>query len=152
MQRPHRAHVGDEFHLSERPEESGVCKALGIRYGEFGGGKATILCTVTEEHVNKGGVAHGALFTTMLDTALGGALVSTLRIETWCATAQLSVSFLEAGQVGDELTAHGRVVRRGKGVAHLAGEVVDQKGTVLASATGTWAIFAAKPDMFPDRE
>ena len=125
---------------------------MGITYGEFGGGKATILCTVTEEHVNKGGVAHGALFTTMLDTALGGALVSTLRFEMWCATAQLSVSFLEAGQVGDELTAHGRVVRRGKGVAHLAGEVVDQKGTVLASATGTWAIFAAKPDKFPDRE
>ena len=144
--------MSEEFHLSERPVESGVCKALGITYGEFGNGKATIHCTVTEEHANKGGAAHGAPFPAMLDTAPGGALVSTLRIETWCATAQLSISFLEAGQVGDELTAHGRVVRRGKGVAHLAGEVVDQKGTVLASATGTWAIFAAKPDKFPSRE
>ena len=144
--------MSEEFHLSERPMESGVCKALGITYGEFGNGKASIHCTVTEEHVNKGGVAHGALFSTMLDTALGGALVSTLRIETWCATAQLSISFLEAGQVGDELTAHGRVVRRGKDVAHLAGEVVDQKGRALASATGTWAIFSTKPDKFPSRD
>ena len=139
-----------ESPLSEKPEESGVCKSLGITYGKFGAGKAKIHCTVGSEHTNKGGVAHGALFTTILDTALGGALVSTLRKEAWCATAQLSVSFLEAGQVGTNLTGKGSVVRRGKGIAHLAGEVVDEAGVVYATATGTWAIFADKPAKFSE--
>jgi len=139
-----------ESPLSEKPEESGVCKSLGITYGKFGAGKAEIHCTVGSKHTNKGGVAHGALFTTILDTALGGALVSTLRKEEWCATAQLSVSFLEAGQVGTNLTGKGRVIRRGKGIAHLAGEVVDEAGVVYATATGIWAIFADKPAKFSE--
>ncbi|MBC8437683.1 MAG: PaaI family thioesterase [Euryarchaeota archaeon] len=140
----------NESPLSEKPEESGVCKSLGITYGEFGKGVAEVHCTVPHEHTNKGGVAHGALFTALLDTALGGALVSTLRKEAWCATAQLSVSFLEAGQVGVNLTGKGRVTRRGKSVAHLAGEVVDESGVVYATATGTWAIFPVKPAKFSD--
>lgn len=142
--------MSSENPLSEKPEESGVCKALGITYGHFGKGTAEVHCKVVEEHTNKGGVAHGALFTALLDTALGGALVSTLRREEWCATAQLNVSFLEAGLVGAELTGRGRIVRRGKGVAHLAGEVVDNAGVTYASATGTWAIFESKPNKFKD--
>ncbi len=135
-------------HFSEKPPESGVCKALAITYGEMTPGNFATHATISSEHTNKGGVAHGALFSALLDTALGGALVSTLRKEEWCATAQLSVSFLEAGQIGTALTARGRIVRRGKGVAHLAGEVTDQSGVVYATATGTWAIFPAKPVKF----
>ena len=137
-----------ESPLSDKPERTGVAKALGIEYGGFGGGKADVTCKVRDDHCNKGGVAHGALFAAMLDSALGGALVSTLKKEEWCATAQLSISFLEAGMVGAELVANGRVVRRGKGVAHLAGEIVDVNGIVHATATGTWAIFATKPSKF----
>ena len=140
--------MAGESPLSDKPEETGVCKSLGIRYGQFGSGVASVHCLVNENHTNKGGVAHGALFTTMLDTALGGALVSTLRKEEWCATAQLNVSFLEAGFVDTKLTCEGRIVRRGKGVAHLAGEVVDDAGVVYATAAGTWAIFASKPKKF----
>ena len=147
----HGAVMSSHGPLSEKPEVSGVCASLGIYYGSFGKGKAEVHCTVGVEHTNKGGVAHGALFTALLDTALGGALVSTLRVEEWCATAQLNVSFLEAGLVGSELTGRGRIVRRGKGVAHLAGEVVDDAGVTYASATGTWAIFAKKPLKFSEK-
>jgi uncharacterized protein (TIGR00369 family) len=137
--------------LSDLPEESAICKALGITYGEMTPGHFSTHATISVNHVNKGGVAHGALMSALLDTALGGALVSTLRQEEWCATAQLSISYLEAGQVGTRLIARGRVQRRGKGVAHLAGEVTDDAGVVYATATGTWAIFPAKPANFPSK-
>jgi len=78
---------------------------------------------VTPLHLNKGGAAHGGLLTTMLDMALGGALVASLKEEEWCATTQLVTSFLDAAKVGDRLVAEGRVVRRGRHVAHLAGQV-----------------------------
>ena len=42
------------------------------------------------------------------------------------------------------MVAEGRVVRRGKNVAHLAGEVkVGER--LVASATGTWAIWSSRP-------
>lgn len=134
--------------LSDPPPRDGIARALDIDYEEFGGGRCTVAVTVSEKHTNKGGVAHGALSTTLLDKALGGALVSTLRKEEWCATAQLSVSFIDAGRTGERLIATGRLVRRGRGVAHLAGEVTGEGGRTISTATGTWAIFAEKPTYF----
>ena len=81
----------------------------------------------------------------MLDMALGGALVSILPKEEWCATTQLSVSFISAARPGEEITANGRVVKRGKHVAHLEGKISTDSGRVVASATGTWAIWDHKP-------
>ena len=80
----------------------------------------------------------------MLDSALGSALVASLKVEEWCATTQLSTSFLAAARPGERLIAEGRVVRRGKHVAHLSGEVkVGER--VVATGTGTWAIWSTRP-------
>ena len=43
--------------------------------------------------------------------------------------------------VGDILTAAGRVIKRGKNLAHLEGEIIDQNDRLIATAKGTWAIW-----------
>ena len=53
-----------------------------------------LVFTIENKHCNKGGVAHGGLYTMMLDMALGGALVSILPKAEWCATTNLNVSFI----------------------------------------------------------
>ena len=131
--------------LSSRPELSGICGTLGIQLGEFGNGKCTVMATVDAEHLNAGGVAHGGLATNMLDTALGAVLVSPLLKQEWCATAQLDVSFMNAAQIGMNLIANGEIIRRGKNLAHLSGELVDGDGKLIATATGTWAVWESKP-------
>ena len=135
--------------MSERPGPTAISEALGISLDRFGGGTASVLCKVKEEHANQGGTAHGALIASMMDMALGAALISDLRIEEWCATAQLDVSFLDAALVGRTLTGEGRVVRRGRTIAHLEGEVVDDEGTCIATAKGVWAIWSRQPSKFP---
>ena len=131
--------------LSGLTELSGICGTLGIQLGEFGNGKCTVMATVNAEHLNAGGVAHGGLAATMLDTALGAALVSTLLKQEWCATAQLDVSFLNAALVGMNLIASGEIIRRGQNLAHLSGELVDENGKLIATAKGTWAVWNTKP-------
>ena len=131
--------------LSGLTELSGICGTLGIQLGEFGNGKCTVMATVNAEHLNAGGVAHGGLAATMLDTALGAALVSTLLKQEWCATAQLDVSFLNAAIVGMNLIASGEIIRRGQNLAHLSGELVDESGKLIATAKGTWAVWDTKP-------
>tara|TARA_B100000900_G_scaffold416219_1_gene450202 strand:+ start:4560 stop:4997 length:438 start_codon:yes stop_codon:yes gene_type:complete len=124
---------------------SGVCESLGIIGKAFGDGACSVTCQVSENHLNAGGVAHGGLHSAMLDTALGGALVSLIKKEEWCATAQLDISFLNAANVGDILVAEGKVLRRGKNLAHCDGILSNQHGKTIATAKGTWAIWESKP-------
>ncbi len=49
---------------------------------------------------------------------------------------------------GAELVASGKIVRRGKNVAHLFGEIIDGDGVVHANATGVWTIWNNKPQKF----
>ena len=122
-----------------------ACESLGIIGTQFGNGTCSVTCTVSIDHLNAGGVAHGGLHSTMLDSALGGALVSLIKKEEWCATPQLDVSFLNAANVGDVLVAEGKVLRRGRNLAHCDGILSNQDGEIIATAKGTWAIWESKP-------
>ena len=131
--------------LSEPAHLTDMAVEIGIERGDWGSGKSSVLLNIESKHCNKGGVAHGGLYTMMLDMALGGALVSILPKEEWCATSQLSISFISAARPGEKITAHGNVVKRGKNVAHLDGKITADSGRVIATATGTWAIWDHKP-------
>ena len=130
--------------FSSPPEHSGFMSELGVERTLWKPGASRLELTLTEDHLNKGGVAHGGIHMVLLDSALGSALVASLKVEEWCATTQLSTSFLAAARPGQRLVAEGRVVRRGKHVAHLAGEVkVGER--IIATASGTWAIWSKRP-------
>lgn len=131
--------------LSEPAHLTDMAVEIGIERGNWGSGQSSVLLNIESKHCNKGGVAHGGLYTMMLDMALGGALVSILPKEEWCATTQLSISFISAARPGEKITAHGNVVKRGKNVAHLDGKITADSGRVIATATGTWAIWDHKP-------
>ncbi len=134
--------------LSKPPSMNGIAKELGMELEQFGEGVAVVKVTIDERHLNKGGVAFGGLHASLLDSAMGGALVSTLKISEWCATANLTINYLEASLPDVELIATGKIVRRGKNLAHLSGEIKDGTGLVHATATGAWTIWSKKPDKF----
>jgi len=127
------------------PSLTKFAEIVGFEVTKFGDGRCTVEATVDERHLNLSGVAHGGLHATMLDTSMGGALVSTLPKEEWCATAQIDISYLNAAPLGSHLTANGSVVRRGRNLAHLEGELASEDGTVIATAKGTWAIWRKRP-------
>lgn len=131
--------------LSEPSDLTKIAKQIGIQMEEWGNGSSSVSVTITPDHCNKGGVAHGGLYTMMLDMALGGSLVSILPKAEWCATTSLNVSFIAAARPGEKIIAIGNVVKRGQNVAHLKGEITTESGRVVATATGTWAIWNHKP-------
>ena len=81
----------------------------------------------------------------MLDTSMGGTLVSVLSKEEWCATAQIDISYLNSVNEGEHLVATAEVVRRGRNLAHLEGTLVSRSGKKVATAKGTWAIWEIRP-------
>ena len=127
------------------PRLNNLAKTMGIEITEFSEGSCVVECTVGERHLNMGGVAHGGVHATMLDTAMGGTLVSILAKEEWCATAQIDISYLNAVNKGDHLIATAEVVRRGRNLAHLEGTLVDSEGRKVAPAKGTWAVWETRP-------
>ena len=128
------------------PRLTELAQTLGMEITEFNHGSCVVECTVSSKHLNMGGVAHGGLHATILDTAMGGTLVSTLSNEEWCATAQLDISYLNAVKEGTRLLATAEVIRRGRNIAHVEGSLVSGDGIAVASAKGTWAIWETRPE------
>jgi uncharacterized protein (TIGR00369 family) len=108
-------------------------------------GTIEVAFAATDEFLNPVGVIQGGFLAAMLDDTMGPALVATLGPGLFAPTADLHVQFLRPARPG-RLTGRGRVVRRGKDVAFLAGELLDESGQVVAVATATALIRAASFD------
>lgn len=118
---------------------------FGIRLVEREKGRTVYEVEVTGNLTNQRGVAHGGVVTSLLDTAMGSAVVSAIAPEEWCATLELSVQFREPVWPG-RITARGRMVKRGRHAAFAEGEVVDPSGKILAQGHGTWYIWPGRPE------
>jgi uncharacterized protein (TIGR00369 family) len=99
-------------------------------------GTIEVTFAASEQFLNPAGVIQGGFVAAMLDDTLGPALVATLGPDQFAPTTDLHVQFLRPARPG-QLTGRGRVVRRGRDVAFLAGELVDDHGQVVAVATAT---------------
>jgi uncharacterized protein (TIGR00369 family) len=97
----------------------------------------------TDQFLNPVGVVQGGFLAAMLDDTLGPALVATLGPQQFAPTLDLHVQFLRPACPG-RLIGRGRVTRKGSGVAFLAGELVDEEGGVIATATATAQIRTVK--------
>ena len=57
----------------------GYMAELGVERTLWTPGASRLELTLTEDHLNKGGVAHGGIHMMLLDSALGSALVASLK-------------------------------------------------------------------------
>jgi uncharacterized protein (TIGR00369 family) len=104
-------------------------------------GTIEVAFTASEAFVNPAGVIQGGFLAAMLDDTLGPALVAGLDPGDFAPTTDLHVQFLRPARPG-RLLGRGRVVRRGRDVGFLAGELLDEDGAVVAVATATVQIRA----------
>jgi uncharacterized protein (TIGR00369 family) len=116
-----------------------------------GAGWCTVVGTVERRHLNINGVVHGGVYATILDTAMGGAVVSLLRDGETTATTSLYVEFLRPAQEGAKLRARGDVIRRGRHIAFVEGNLFDNDERRLSQAHGTWYIWSKEDQVWSGR-
>jgi uncharacterized protein (TIGR00369 family) len=99
-------------------------------------GTIEVAFRASEAFLNSVGVIQGGFLAAMLDDTLGPALVAMLGPGEFAPTTDLHVQFLRPARPG-RLVGRGRVVRKGKDVGFLSGDLVDEAGVVVATATAT---------------
>ena len=104
-------------------------------------GTIEVSFAATEQMLNPVGDVQGGFLAAMLDDTLGPALVATLGPGQFAPTVDLHVQFFRPARPG-RLVGRGRIARKGKQIAFLAGELLDDEGRVVASATATAQIRA----------
>ncbi|MFK4084605.1 PaaI family thioesterase [Kribbella sp. NPDC020789] len=105
-------------------------------------GQVTVVMPAQEYHYNPLGTVHGGIIATLLDTAAGCTVHSTLPAGIGYTSLDLNTRFIKPVTVkSGELRCTGAIISRGRRTAVAEARLVDERGTLLAHATSTCLIF-----------
>ena len=129
--------------LRERLRASPFYRWSGIELVDARPGAADVAFEAGTDHVNLQGFVHGGVLATLADTAMGLAVRTSLEPGRRHVTVQLGIEFLSPGRPG-RIVAHGRSVKVGRQLGFAEADVVDARGRLLARASATLSVTAAK--------
>jgi uncharacterized protein (TIGR00369 family) len=107
-----------------------IAELLGFEPVEAEEGRVVFAAMPSDKHYNPIGTVHGGLAATLLDSAMGCAVHSTLPAGAGYTTLELNVNFTRP-----ITTDTGRILCEGS-VVHRGGRVATAEGRVFAEATG----------------
>ena len=119
-----------------------IADTLDFSLVEIGEGRAVFQGTPQLKHYNPLGSVHGGWYATLLDSAVGCAVHTTMPVGKAYTTAELSVNIVRAAShKSGPLRAIGTVVHSGRQLATAEGRIVGADGKLYAHATTTCLVF-----------
>ncbi len=121
-----------------------IQELMGFRLVEVEEGRVAFRAEPGEQHYNPIGVVHGGLAATLLDSAMGASVHSTLPLGTGYSTLETKFNLVRAVTAeSGPILAEGRVVHRGSRVATAEGRIVrEADGKLLAHGTSTCLVLS----------
>ncbi len=118
-----------------------IQQLLGFRLVEAEEGRVVFAAEPAEQHYNPIGSVHGGVTATLLDSAMGAAVHSTLPQGTAYVTLEVKFNLVRpiSADTGP-VRAEGRVIHRGSTIATSEAHLRDADGKLLAHATCTCLI------------
>jgi uncharacterized protein (TIGR00369 family) len=119
-----------------------IAKVLGFKVAEVERGRVLFTYTPVLDHYNPLGTIHGGVAATLLDSAMGCSVHTTLEAGIGYTTLEIKVNYVRAmtDRTG-AVKAEGKIVNVGKRIATAEGRVFDQEARLLAHGTTTCLIF-----------
>jgi uncharacterized protein (TIGR00369 family) len=115
-----------------------IARLLGFRLAVVEPGIVVFEGEPGEQHYNPIGVVHGGLAATLLDSAMGCAVHSTLPAGAAYTTLEIKVNYIRAMSAETGLVrARGSIIHAGRSTATADGRLEDGAGKLLAHATTT---------------
>jgi len=123
-----------------------IGRSLGFLLSEANSGHAIFRGTPSADFLNPLGTVHGGWAATLLDSALGCAVHSTLKAGEAYTTVEFKVNLVRPIMPDTgEVVCEGRVVHRGGRVATSDATLKTSAGKLLAHGTETCIIFPMQP-------
>jgi acyl-coenzyme A thioesterase 13 len=129
-----------ETDLTFQIEDPGVQQLVGYKTTiDRRDGSCRVTLDLAPPHLNRHGILHGGIVATVLDVVCGNTASQFFDPENHAAlvTVSLTLSYVAAARQG-RVTATARVTGGGASIAHLLGELHDEEGRLLATATGVF--------------
>ncbi len=117
-------------------------QTMNLRILEAGEGTALVEGTPSERFYNTMMRVHGGFAATLIDTALGCAVMSKLPVMVGYGTVELKVNFVRRIDVETgPLLARGTVLHAGRTMLTAETKVVDKAGILYAHGSGTFLVY-----------
>jgi uncharacterized protein (TIGR00369 family) len=131
--------------MSEIPHAP-ITELIGFELVELGEGRASFALDPAQRHYNPLGTVHGGIAATLLDSAMGCAVHTTLGEDEAYTTLELKVNYVRAiTEATGRVVATGSVIHRGGRVATAEARLTDDDGRLLAHGTSTCLIVKGGP-------
>ncbi|MBY0086587.1 PaaI family thioesterase [Brevibacillus sp. M2.1A] len=90
---------------------------------------------------NSGGVVHGGILATLIDSAMGSLINRSLPPNQYAVTTELKLNYLLPG-TGERLRAEASFLHRGHTLVVMEGSVYDDRDRRIAHGTGTFIVLS----------
>jgi uncharacterized protein (TIGR00369 family) len=133
-----------QLHLAFHPDAPpvGIGITMGFSLESVEEGRVVFVGTPGRAVYNPIGTVHGGYAATLLDSALGCAIHSTLAPGQAYSTAELKISYLRAmTEATGPVRAEGKALHVGRRIGFAEGRITDEAGRVYATASTTCVVF-----------
>ena len=136
--------------FSGRLKRPPVGELLGTEYVAYdvAAGTAHLRFTALPSFINPGGTVHGGMLAAMLDELMAVSMSVAMREGEYNITLDLGTRFLKAAELGP-IDGFGKLIKRGRAVGFVEGELRNAKGDVLARGHATMQIQSGFPKRTP---
>ncbi len=110
-------------------------------------GIATIEFVAPESFKSPRGVVQGGLIGGFMDEIMGSAILSESKGKLLPLNLDMTMSYIKPVPVG-KLIGKGRVVKMGRNVAFIEGELLDEEGNLLVKSSSTAMLTEVQEGMF----
>jgi uncharacterized protein (TIGR00369 family) len=119
-----------------------IAMLVGYRIREVGKGSAVFELEPAEYHYNPFATVHGGIASTLLDSAMTAAILSTLSVGLSCATVEFKVNFIRpiTSKTGI-VQCKAKMIHVGNRIATAEGRIIDNNEQLYAHAVSTLMIF-----------
>ncbi len=125
--------------LAQSAQESAFLQFIGLELIDWKGDCAILELTIAPQHLNRHGILHGGVLTTMIDTAGGfaGCYMSD-QLPRRAVTLSMTTSFTGQARSGT-LRVVGHKRKGSRKIFFSTAEVVDENGITIAFGEGTYS-------------
>lgn len=134
--------VSFEIDPVKRLSKSNFIQHLQIKPYRNDNGNIELELKVDDHVLNLNDTLHGGVHASLLDTIIGQSIAQ--QAKSPVATINLSVFYSAPARKNSILTAKATIVQRGNSIATGEGTIIDEHGTLIAKAIGSFKILNPK--------